>query len=91
MHARHTTHVSLEAITMMDMEDLLAPAALGGDDILGILDGGSLSEALASSGGLLGLGARGARGGAARQEEVRLVVCVVGWGRRGALVCSVLR
>jgi hypothetical protein len=32
------------------MEDLLAPAAYGDDDILGLLAGGSLSDALASQG-----------------------------------------
>lgn len=42
----------LEAITLMDMEDLMAPAAFGDDDILGLLAGGSLSDALASQGAL---------------------------------------
>lgn len=40
----------LEAITLTDMEDLLAPAVYGDDDILGLLAGGSLSDALASQG-----------------------------------------
>lgn len=43
----------------MDMEDLLAPAAYGDQDILGLLDGASLSDMLAGG----SLGGRGDRHG----------------------------
>jgi hypothetical protein len=42
----------LEAITMMDIEDLMAPAAHGDEDFMGLLAGGSLSDALASQGAI---------------------------------------
>lgn len=51
----------------MDLEDLMAPAAYGDEDILGLLAGGSLSDALASQ-GAMPLDRRVMQGGEVRQH-----------------------
>lgn len=87
-HQTPNPNHSLEAITMMDMEDLMAPAAFGDEDILGLLAGGSLSDALASQ-GALPAGRGRVRGGAGEVRAAQeLVVCL--WAQTVCLHSTLL-
>ena len=80
----------LEAITLMDIEDLMAPAAYADEDILGLITEGSLSGVLASQGAMPADNRDGRQGGQVGVWCGRFIYC--GWiihpqkeGRRHSL------